>query len=141
MTFASDIAKFVKKTQISGDKVTRAIGFKAFGGVVKKSPVDTGRFRANWRVGVNRINKNTDDAKDKRPRGAPPSAGKKGEALAALKVAKFGDILNISNSLPYAQALEDGHSKQSAKMVALTLAELKDEVQRNLQALAKGGGA
>lgn len=116
MTFSTDITKFIKKTQLSADSVLRKLGFDAFGGVLKRSPVDTGRFRSS-----NRISINSPDVSVEADRG--PSTGKGGapypggpelnKASQMLQSASFGDTLHITNNLPYARPLEDGSSQQT----------------------------
>lgn len=107
-----------------------AAGGMALRGVVDKSPVDTGRFRGNWQVVRN------PDAASPVP-GIDP-AGEKTIAdglrdLDGLVKADPMAAVSIVNPLPYASALEHGHSKQAPRgMVALTAAEV--------QAAFGGGG-
>lgn len=93
----------------------RRITFEAFSRVVKRSPVDTGRFRANWNVSFGTPDYTT----------TPSVAQGRGDlqAAEALK-SPVGGVTYISNGLPYAQRLEYGWSKQApAGMVRVTVAE------------------
>lgn len=101
------------------DAVTRAIALEALKRLVQRSPVDTGLFRNSWQVGLDTINTAT---------GSPGTNG--GGALtdgaAALSQARAGQTIAITNSLPYAERLEDGWSQQAPNgIVAITAAEMQ----------------
>lgn len=116
MGFAADLERLVEKAKGNVEKATRMVVILAAQGLVMKSPVDTGRFRANWQFGVGNINAATTDATDKA--GMPTLSRLQSE----IGVAPIGGIFFISNSLPYAQRLEDGWSKQAPTgMVRLTV--------------------
>lgn len=51
-TFAIDLSRFCKKADADMKTVVRKLAFEAFRRVVLKTPVDTGRARANWSVAV-----------------------------------------------------------------------------------------
>jgi hypothetical protein len=113
MSFDSDIRRFSKKTGVAIDEAVRTVAFKAFGMIVKKTPVDTGRARGNWNVSVATIDRSV-DAEAKRPKA--PSI-KKGDGLKPIY---------IVNSLDYIQDLENGTSKQAPNgMVAITMNEIR----------------
>lgn len=67
--------------------------------VTLKSPVDTGRFRANWMVGIGSADGTTTDETDN-------AAVEKGQQK--LATLAFGVPVHISNNLPYAGILENG---------------------------------
>src|SRR4051812_12572438 len=97
-SFSPDIAKFVEKTKIRTEVVLRKLGFDAFAGVVKKSPVDTGRFRSNWRIGINTTDLTFSWAA---PRGGPkggstPSGVETATATIKIGQAKWGDSIIIT---------------------------------------------
>lgn len=118
MSFSSDVAKFVKKTNMRGDVVVRKIAFEAYARVLKRSPVDTGRFRGNWNVGIGQTDQSIAAGVPQRAEGAehasPPTTGEEGYGNATIVRAKWGDTIIISNNLPYAIALERGHSSQAS---------------------------
>lgn len=108
--------------------VHQKVSLQALAGVVRKSPVDTGRFRANWQVSVNAPNLSEIEATEASPRGSNPSGRQIGEAATRLEALKPYGITYIQNNLPYALRLETGYSKQAPQgMVALTLAELQQQ--------------
>lgn len=132
-TFARNITRFVEKTGISADQVLRKLGIDAYYGVLLRSPVDTGRYRASHRLSVNRIDPSVEpDRKQKAgglfssfgvssservTPGSPPTAEEQARALTALAGVRFGSTIYITNNLPYAIPLENGHSKQAANGV------------------------
>lgn len=127
-------------------KVVTAVGLEALNRVVKRTPVDTGRARGNWQVGVN-----------SRPTGSLKREDKSGSKTIAagatrIRVASPYCTIYIVNNLDYVRVLEyglfvppnpgptrdtrrgrkgrilvrDGYSVQAPKgMVGLTLADLK----------------
>jgi hypothetical protein len=81
-----------------------------------KSPVDTGRFRASWTIGVGQPDTTV-----------APDVVKGQVAVAEPRIPAItvGQTYYHSNSLPYARRLEYGWSKQApAGMVRLTAAEI-----------------
>lgn len=107
-------------TVVQGVLFHKKISLEVLRGVVEMSPVDTGRFRGNWQLGL-----------DFKPTGeiSMPEAAVRDpfiEGLGSIGPLKFGQIVWITNNVPYAQALEDGHSKAQAPhgMVKITLARI-----------------
>jgi hypothetical protein len=74
------------------------------------SPVDTGRFRANWTVGVN----SPDDNNYQNRRSAQSNIARQSRAIKALNATPL-TVIYISNNLPYARRLNNGWSKQAPK--------------------------
>lgn len=134
--FLSDIARFIAKTNKAKDTFTRKLVLEIYSRVVLKSPVDTGRFRANWVIGNGFINDSTNEFIDK----TGTSSISKAE-LQLKSIAINGQTIYATNSLEYASVLEyglygtgagatvlttrDGYSVQAPYgMVRITLAEL-----------------
>ncbi|GAA0478505.1 HK97 gp10 family phage protein [Tatumella punctata] len=85
----------------------RAIAIQILNVVVETSPVDTGRFRNNNMVSLDAPDFSETEEVD-------PSGGialQRGIGVIS-KAANYG-IIYIQNNLPYAEALENGHSKQA----------------------------
>jgi hypothetical protein len=99
MSFQGDVQSFVTKVQHRGDLVIRKVALDLFRSVVLKTPVDTGRARGNWMVGVNRIPTEEGPGIDTAP--MP-------RIISDVSMAKFGDNVALSNTLPYIGALEYG---------------------------------
>lgn len=119
-SFSIDLSRFKAKSEQKMKTAIRKITMEAFRGVVLKTPVDTGRARANWSPSI----------------GAPTTASypkkraKTGRSsISAARKATFdwnciGSIF-LCNNLPYIVALEYGSSKQApAGMVWVTLSEI-----------------
>lgn len=101
-------------------KVTKKIALQALGGVVRKSPVDTGRFRGNWNVSIGEPNWTTTFEVDK---SGPATIARGEEVITSIPPYR---VIWIANGLPYARRLETGWSKQAPLgVVAITAAEIQ----------------
>lgn len=146
-SFSLNIAKFVEKTKTKADLVLKSVGFEALSAVVVRSPVDTGFFRASWRVGINDVDLSTPGSpgRTKAERdavrsvlGAGGGVAAVGTGAAKIAEAKFGDTINITNNVEYAEALENGHSGQAPAGVLKVAFE---EVRLRLEGRIAGAGA
>jgi hypothetical protein len=124
-SFAIDIAKWCQKSEEHTRFVIKKIAFEAFIRVIYRSPVDTGRFRANWGVQIGSPFKGVKDEFDKTP---IMDRGGSAANNAASDVDKWnGDgSIFLCNNLAYSIALENGHSKGQAPggMVKLAVPEV-----------------
>lgn len=128
--FMRSIDRFIAKANGNVDKAVRQTVVLCAQGVVLRTPVDTGRARGNWVLGVGTIDSGTSAAND------PSGAGAIGR-IAAEVAASRGRVFYVTNSLPYIQRLEDGYSKQApAGMVKATLAALPAAIDRYARSLA-----
>lgn len=131
--FAIDLSNITEKYKVRLDVIVRKVSFDLFGNVIMRSPVDTGRFRQNWQVGINQQPSDVLEGTDK---GSVNQSGvgdsrAKVKALGELKSAKGGDVIYLVNNLPYADRLEDGWSPQAAGgIVGVSVAEFKDIVEK-----------
>lgn len=132
MSFALELDEWVEKAKGNLDRVTRETLMLATQGVVMRSPVDTGRFRANWQFGAGAIDFTTSDQVD--PSGAISIA----KVQAQLGAVNAGGVYYLTNSLPYAYRLEyEGWSAQApAGMVRVTLAGLQGAIDDYVANLA-----
>ena len=135
--FTVDLNKWIAKTQESTEKLVREVVFGLSERIVERTPVGNpdgppkwksppppgyvgGRARANWQYGFNAP-----------PQGDLPDVDASGRASlnrvnAGVKAAKAAGVHYIVNNLPYAQALEDGHSTQSPHgMVRLAVVDMQ----------------
>lgn len=129
-TFELQMSNIVNQTIARQNQIVRYVVTGIDEAVVNKSPVDTGRFKANWQLGL-----------DHAPTGTTESVDLDGASTIAANVGNIpaqaaGHVYYIVNNLDYAQALEDGHSRQSppGNMVAATVAQYQsfvDEAVRN----------
>lgn len=83
--------------------------------IIVESPVDTGRFAANWMFAFGAADETTKD-------GAFSGQGEKNGSTTrlyrSLSDLELGQVFFMTNSLVYAQRLEEGWSAKSSKMVA-----------------------
>lgn len=144
MGFALDISKFAEKCLKNSDQVVRKTVIDIASSLIDKSPVGDpdywqhkappgyagGRFKANWQLGVDVHPEGEIDALDK------SGATTKAKAAAQIPKRAAGHVYTIVNNLPYAQALEDGHSRQAPHgMVGLTKIEFQGMIKKALEGL------
>ena len=102
------------------DRWFRAITLGLYKDVIIGTPVDTGRARANWQLGIGSapasVLSKTDKGRSKSSSGASNSEVRKADQK--MRVRKVGRSVFIANNLGYIGVLEDGHSKQNSKWVA-----------------------
>ena len=106
MSFSDDIRRFTTKTTEAHNKIARVATLELFSGVIKATPVDTGRARGNWQTAP-----------------GSPAAGEMerldksgGEAIAEVEAKTpegAGQVTYLSNNLPYIEELENGSSTQA----------------------------
>lgn len=123
MGLASDVRRFAVKAGDSEDRIVRAVSLSLFNGIIRDTPVKDGRLRGDWQTTV----------------GQPASAengrvDKSGKAAMAEVVAKTpagaGQETYISNSMPYAEFIENGGSQKAPEgMVKRNM----DRIERNLK--------
>lgn len=120
MGFAADLARVCERAGDKADLVVRKTAIEMGSAMILKSPVDTGRFRANWQTGLGTMNRSTGDAPDRS--GAAALAA----LTASLTAWQPGQTIWITNSISYAQRLERGYSKQAPLgVVATTVVEFE----------------
>jgi len=118
--FALDIARFVAKAGTNADVVIRKVAVEMLDRIVDRTPVDTGRARANWQTTIGNAAFSPVDKTDKTG-GSAKSAG-----AAVIASMNLGATVWLSNALPYTTRLEYGSSQQSpAGMVRVTVAEFQ----------------
>ena len=141
MSFALDIQKFAKKCVTRSDLVVRKVVLDIGRSLVEKTPVGNpdlwqnpdnkpegyigGHARANWSHSIGAQVIQEFDVVD-------ATGNASNERIASsLPINAGGQVHYIQNSLPYMQALEDGHSTQApAGIVAVTEVEFQDYVQK-----------
>ena len=124
MTFALDLSKAIEKAKDKAELATRKITLELFSNVILKSPVDTGRFRANWNCSIGSPDKSTSAETDK------SGAGSIGRVRSEVtKYTLDGRSIFLANSLPYAERLENGWSDQAPQgMVRLSIVEINNAI-------------
>jgi hypothetical protein len=120
MSFSSDIGRWSDKTLEKAEKVQKGAALSVFSEIVRKTPVDQGRARANWQVDLNDVDRGIVEAND--PTGSKTIA----EGSKTIGESELGDTIAISNNLPYIEPLENGSSTQAPNgMVKTTVKRFK----------------
>jgi len=129
MSFSRDIKKFGDKTKRAANNIFRGTALDLFGKIVKRTPVGNpdlwkskpppgytgGRLRGHWTATLNKPSEAVDNGDD---------------SQITISRAKIGDSIFIVNNLPYAGAVENGHSTQAPHgMVKITVAEFEHIVK------------
>lgn len=129
--FSDSIGRFNEKTHKSLEDVTRKAFLLLSSRVVRRTPVLSGRLRANWQTGLNSMPSGTVDS----------TSGSLAMASAANKAKGLiiGSRLYLMNNLPYAKVIEEGHSTTKAPqgMVRISVAEWKNIVELAARAVKK----
>lgn len=102
-----DPSVFANQVDEDVGKRLRIISMALLSEIVQRSPVDTGRFRSNNQVSVGSPDYSTTNNVDK----AGGQTLQQGSAVIAQ--GKPYSVIYIQNNLSYAEALENGHSKQA----------------------------
>ena len=143
MSFALDIQKFAQKCGANADLVTRKVVLDIGRSLVERTPVGNpdlwqnpdnkpdgyvgGHARANWSHSIGAL-VNQEFKEIDATGGASID-----RIISSVPVKAAGKVHYIQNSLPYMQALEDGHPTQApAGMVAITQTEFQDYIQKAL---------
>lgn len=132
-TFSLSLAKFAQAAPEQARTVVRKVAQEASAKIVLRSPVDTGRFHANWNAGIGVANETTTADLDKSGQAAIARANSVIDAADGVQTIYF------TNSLPYAIPLEYGHSKKQAPlgMVRITVTEFQTYVDNAVRSLPK----
>lgn len=124
MSFASELRAFASKSQQNADLVRRRVAIEIFERVIKRSPVDTGRFRGNWQASVGDYPRSIIEDTD------PTGAGASANMVSLVLGDKTNHPLYLVNNLPYSLRLEHGHSQQAPSgMVKVTVSEFQQIVK------------
>ena len=105
--FTFDMSKYGEKTIKQIDQFVRKTAIDLTTSIIKSTPVDTGRARANWFVSFESAIDNTTE--DTNPTKAIA------DATTTIATNKIGKYIYIQNNLPYIVKLEYGASKQAAQ--------------------------
>lgn len=140
MAFKQEFDRAVLNINLKCDKTVRAIALQLFAAIIKDTPVGNpslwkrkpppgyvgGRLRGNWQTTIGApATGSMPDSKD-RSGSATTNA-----MQAKVKEFKTNQKIYMTNNLPYAQAIEDGHSKQRPHgMVKTNVARFQAIVNR-----------
>lgn len=97
----------------------KTVAKRALTTIVDRTPVDTGRLKGNWIVGVNNIPTTVDVNRFDKSGGEAIASGK---AMIDASAGIFDDIV-IVNNIHYLQYVHDGTEKMAANPFILGVAE------------------
>jgi len=132
-SFELAIDKALEGIETDANTFKRHVALDLLTRIVEKTPVDTGRARANWQVSVNapettqvsyRNDKHINAERDE----SGVMSKVIGEGGMVIESVELGEDIFITNNLPYIEVLETGdHSDQAPQgMVALSVAEVNE---------------
>jgi len=100
-----DTKKLASKVNANTAKFVRKVVLDGMTQLIRQSPVDTGRFKANWSTSVGSIESGTTEN----------TASSIAEQTKGISQYKLGQTMFLHNNLQYAIPLEYGSSKQAAR--------------------------
>ena len=113
--FKRNFSALLKRVGDKAELVTRKVAIELQTSMILKSPVDTGRFRANWQCGIGTVDTSISE---------PIGSDAKVRTITELQGWKSGQTIFLPNSSPYSRRLEHGWSKQAPTgMVKLSVQE------------------
>ena len=112
-TFNKELTALMDKHVLKANVIKRKIAFDILREIVRRSPVDTGRYRANWILSLR--SPTQEDATQEEFAFGKTFLTKNavGDGLNVIAKALPGDDIWFNNNVPYAERLEEGHSKQA----------------------------
>lgn len=135
--------KLQKLTEEKMDQCVRRAIIRLFYAVVLPSPVDTGRFRANWNVAYGAPNLTTNEvtrSRGEKKRGLQvgntrtSASNRERQQIESVKLMKMDGKVYLTNNLVYAITLEYGHSAQAPHgMVRTAIAMWPAIVRRSVK--------
>ena len=146
-SFADQIAAFAEKAKTRADEIVGRVVVTLAAELDQRSPVGDatywkhkpppgyvgGRFRGNWQLGVDAVPGGETGRID------PSGAETLSVIIGAVPPQAAGHVYYLFNGVPYARALEEGHSRQAPQgLVGLTALGFNNAVE---EAAAKARGA
>jgi len=100
-----DTGKLANKINTKGSRLVRKIILDGMRQLIRQSPIDTGRFRANWSTSINAMSEGTTES----------TISNIQKSTQGIQGYKLGQTAFLHNNLEYAVPLEYGSSKQAPK--------------------------
>jgi len=117
LRFNKDLKKFSTTMDLSLGVVVKKVSLDMFAGVIRKTPVDTGRARSSWNIAVGKPDLSV------APVGGASQKSSNSKAAAFDNPDPYSKVF-ITNNLDYIEFLEQGSSKQAPLgMVKVTVLE------------------
>lgn len=109
-TFTNSIADWIDRADYNVSEVVSGTVIRAANAIVDLSPVDTGRFKANWQITANSPAAHSLNEYDKTGGDTKRYLARQARAVANSPATK---VIYITNRLDYASNLEYGASQQA----------------------------
>lgn len=127
-SFSEQLEGFAEYAKAKADEVFKSVVIQIGASVINLSPVDTGRFLANWQFTIGAPANTSLDEKDQ------DSSKTLARFISEVRPLTYGQTAYIVNNLVYAIPLEYGHSRQAPSgMVRITLARFQEIVNKALE--------
>lgn len=112
-SFSKRIRILGKRVEENSDALVRKVAVAIDTTVVLATPVDTGRARSNWQVGIGSAPTGIKESE-----GGPFASGLIAIELGKAVISRYssndaGKYIHITNNLPYIVPLNNGHSAQA----------------------------
>jgi hypothetical protein len=107
MPWDKPVESFMVEVEEQTTKLVRSMVLYAFKGISSASPIKDGQYRGNHNIGLRVIDPKTTSPNDK------SGSATLSRAIRRLSKSEPYPVIFISNGLPYADALENGHSGQA----------------------------
>ena len=106
MSFSSDLSRFRVRTETAAERIVRGLTIELFAGVVRDTPVDTGRARGNWQTTTEAPAPAAVERLDR-------SGGSAVAEIVENTPQRVGGKTYLTNNVPYIMPLEEGYSAQA----------------------------
>lgn len=129
MAFQGKLAEFIEKVKVKKELVMKKVSQELWTGITERTPVDTGRARANWFLTTNSPSQEVKEFKGAKtgevPAPPPPD----------ISAIDGNEDVFIINNLVYIEPLEHGHSKKApGGMVKLAMQEVAARIDNAVNA-------
>lgn len=104
-SFSLDVASFAENFEDGAEQAVRATAIVTFGNIIKLTPVDEGRVRANWFATGENPSGRVDNNKQDNSKDGKTTANAATNIIVGLKA---WDTFTLTNNLPYVTVLENG---------------------------------
>ena len=126
--FASAVTGWALKVTAQLEERFQETALTGYSILKRRSPVDTGNYRSNWRAGLNSPNLLDDEESFTLSKfGDEPNQNELKDAKRVIRKAKLKDVVYLTNNRPFAGKIERGLSTTMAPQGVLRLSyeELK----------------
>lgn len=125
ISFELQLSRFGENALQNAEKIVKKITLDLHGRIVARTPVDTGRAKANNQVHIGAMSHSIVVRNERTPLGTPAPITQ-AKAKRELKNFKLGDLIYIYNNVNYIIELEfHAHSRQAPSgMFRLSFAEV-----------------